>query len=55
MIKERWLSLFEITLSIDFILQKVTGIMQTVTSYIYQLKGTGCSISDEEEIFPNSI
>ena len=55
MIKERWPSLFEKTLPTDFILQKITGVMQAVTSYIYQLKGTGHSLSVEEEIFPYEL
>jgi len=55
MIKERWPSLFEKTLPTDFILQKITGVMQTVTSYIYQLKNTGRSLCDEEEIFPYEL
>ncbi|CAB4397911.1 unnamed protein product [Rhizophagus irregularis] len=55
MIKERWPSIFEKTLPTDFMLQKNNRPMQAVTTYIYQLKGTGHSPSVEEEIFPYEL
>jgi hypothetical protein len=43
------------TFPTDFILQKTTGVVQKIPRYIYQLKGTGQSLSVEEEIFPYEL